>query len=243
MLAIPPFDAKQVKALQLFLDAPDRSTKSMSYAESAGFLFSIACAPELVKPAEWLPLIIDPDNAEATSLENMQAITVGLMSLYNEMTRQVQKVDVKLPLEISFLDDPMANLNSESSISQWARGFRSGYIWLEEMWTEYTPEAIKEEAEHQLLVLFFFSSQKGAVALYEEVNNKDVTFEKMAEDMQRLFPDAQHGVALLGNSIQQALAARDDPTRQPVVKSEKVGRNEPCPCGSGMKFKKCCGAA
>jgi uncharacterized protein len=23
----------------------------------------------------------------------------------------------------------------------------------------------------------------------------------------------------------------------------KVGRNEPCPCGSGMKFKKCCGAA
>ncbi|NJR42690.1 MAG: hypothetical protein HC767_08495 [Akkermansiaceae bacterium] len=23
---------------------------------------------------------------------------------------------------------------------------------------------------------------------------------------------------------------------------EKVGRNEPCPCGSGKKFKKCCGA-
>lgn len=26
-----------------------------------------------------------------------------------------------------------------------------------------------------------------------------------------------------------------------AVKSEKVGRNEPCPCGSGKKFKKCCG--
>jgi len=24
--------------------------------------------------------------------------------------------------------------------------------------------------------------------------------------------------------------------------SKKVGRNEPCPCGSGKKFKKCCGA-
>jgi uncharacterized protein YecA (UPF0149 family) len=23
----------------------------------------------------------------------------------------------------------------------------------------------------------------------------------------------------------------------------KVGRNDPCPCGSGKKFKKCCGAA
>lgn len=28
---------------------------------------------------------------------------------------------------------------------------------------------------------------------------------------------------------------------QPVVKPEKIGRNEPCPCGSGKKYKKCCG--
>jgi preprotein translocase subunit SecA len=26
-----------------------------------------------------------------------------------------------------------------------------------------------------------------------------------------------------------------------VVNENKVGRNEPCPCGSGKKFKKCCG--
>ena len=30
---------------------------------------------------------------------------------------------------------------------------------------------------------------------------------------------------------------------QPIVKKEKkVGRNDPCPCGSGKKYKKCCGA-
>lgn len=29
---------------------------------------------------------------------------------------------------------------------------------------------------------------------------------------------------------------------QQVVKSEKIGRNDPCPCGSGRKYKKCCGA-
>lgn len=27
-----------------------------------------------------------------------------------------------------------------------------------------------------------------------------------------------------------------------VVKGKKVGRNDPCPCGSGKKYKKCCGA-
>ena len=38
----------------------------------------------------------------------------------------------------------------------------------------------------------------------------------------------------------------DDGTlkKKPVVKkaSEKIGRNDPCPCGSGKKYKKCCGA-
>jgi len=28
---------------------------------------------------------------------------------------------------------------------------------------------------------------------------------------------------------------------QTVVKGEKIGRNDPCPCGSGKKYKKCCG--
>ena len=28
---------------------------------------------------------------------------------------------------------------------------------------------------------------------------------------------------------------------QPSVRKKKVGRNEPCPCGSGKKYKKCCG--
>jgi preprotein translocase subunit SecA len=31
-------------------------------------------------------------------------------------------------------------------------------------------------------------------------------------------------------------------TVQQVVRGDKVGRNDPCPCGSGKKYKKCCGA-
>ena len=36
--------------------------------------------------------------------------------------------------------------------------------------------------------------------------------------------------------------AGDAGTVQQVVRGEKVGRNDPCPCGSGKKYKKCCGA-
>jgi preprotein translocase subunit SecA len=32
------------------------------------------------------------------------------------------------------------------------------------------------------------------------------------------------------------------PVNKPTVRDEdKVGRNDPCPCGSGKKYKKCCG--
>ena len=34
----------------------------------------------------------------------------------------------------------------------------------------------------------------------------------------------------------------DTPKRKPVVKKEqKIGRNDPCSCGSGKKYKNCCG--
>ena len=32
-------------------------------------------------------------------------------------------------------------------------------------------------------------------------------------------------------------------TNTPVRNENKVGRNDPCPCGSGKKYKKCCGAS
>ena len=246
MITVPPFDSKQAKSLHSFLDAPERSPDSMGYAAAAGFLFAVACAPELVQPAQWLPVIIDPDNAADTSLENKKAVTGGLMSLYNEATRQVQQGDTKLPPDVSFLDDVLSNLEAEASINQWAAGFRQGYFWLEQMWSGYVPEEISEEFGYQLTVLCFFSNQEIAKSLFEDVKNEEVTLQSMAENMQRLFPDAMRGVAILGNSIHEALASRAEPGQQgqqhqQTVRSEKVGRNDPCPCGSGKKFKKCCG--
>ncbi len=52
-------------------------------------------------------------------------------------------------------------------------------------------------------------------------------------------------------AARRALAATRGPDASPGYprhdraeprRSAKVGRNEPCPCGSGRKFKKCCGA-
>ena len=56
--------------------------------------------------------------------------------------------------------------------------------------------------------------------------------------------DAATGMGFSGPPARES--GRDDGSargkKQPVVVGEKVGRNEPCPCGSGKKYKKCHGA-
>ena len=41
--------------------------------------------------------------------------------------------------------------------------------------------------------------------------------------------------------VKVAKETSDNQGNEPVVKKQKVGRNDPCPCGSGKKYKKCCG--
>ena len=48
----------------------------------------------------------------------------------------------------------------------------------------------------------------------------------------------------MGEETATAVAVEDPPDMQPVIKDEheKLGRNDPCWCGSGKKFKRCHGA-
>ncbi len=54
--------------------------------------------------------------------------------------------------------------------------------------------------------------------------------------------------ARVGNVIEREQVAEpvttnhEDTIKKPVVKEDKIGRNDLCPCGSGKKYKKCCGA-
>jgi hypothetical protein len=40
---------------------------------------------------------------------------------------------------------------------------------------------------------------------------------------------------------EKRLDIKKDFNRERIAVSSKVGRNDPCPCGSGLKYKKCCG--
>jgi len=64
------------------------------------------------------------------------------------------------------------------------------------------------------------------------------------DDVSLLGGGAPAGSARAGplDEAPQAMPARDRGAPAPVHRSErKIGRNDPCPCGSGKKYKKCCG--
>jgi len=54
---------------------------------------------------------------------------------------------------------------------------------------------------------------------------------------------AQNITINVSQVVEKTLESTQAAKPQPHVpqQSKKVGRNEPCPCGSGQKYKKCCG--
>lgn len=74
-------------------------------------------------------------------------------------------------------------------------------------------------------------------------------FEDLIQSIQEDTVKFLYHIQIKDNMIQREQVAKPISTnvdaeekKQPVVKGKKVGRNDPCPCGSGKKYKKCCGA-
>ncbi len=81
-------------------------------------------------------------------------------------------------------------------------------------------------------------------SLYRKIETLAGGLSEGEADLIRLALDER--LALGGFSpvfYQDAAAPADETPAPPAAPPVKAGRNDPCPCGSGKKFKKCCGAA
>ena len=65
---------------------------------------------------------------------------------------------------------------------------------------------------------------------------EDSSIEDFTRDIRRKKERELEQVRMAGGGDGSAATVKQ------VIKGEKVGRNDPCPCGSGKKYKKCCGA-
>ena len=91
-------------------------------------------------------------------------------------------------------------------------------------------------------------AQRDPVAMYR-IQGADI-FDQMVDDIKEDTvrqilsvmprPQAMERVQV-AKPTSEGYASGQPIVRKPVVKAVKVGRNDPCPCGSGKKYKKCCG--
>ena len=227
-------------ALRAFLEHPARPAGTLRYHELQGFLFTVVSAPELVRPSEWLPIIFAGEEAGFTSPDEAQGILGQIMALYNTTNAAVLDPPTLLPADCPLQDDVLANFADDAPIAQWSHGFLRGHQWLEELW-EDLPEEVAEELDATLMALGFFSSRQMAEDFHAEDTSGEQSFEAMAETIHRVVPRAVAQYAHMGRSIATVLVEPDADTPVPT-RDTKVGRNDPCPCGSGKKYKKCCGA-
>ena len=214
---------------------------AMTYEETAGFLFAIVACPELVMPSQWTDIV--QGDAEFDDVAEAEAVMHARMALMNWVSDCIWQEEPAIPEDCRPGPDPIEVLETDNPFSRWSCGFTTGHQWLEEPWSE----AIAEDSEEgsalgsALVVLTFFSGRELAEVIVAEAGSEVGSVDEAAELFHPMIEAAIHDYAAIGLEYRRTPASPSPQRRREPARSQKVGRNQPCPCGSGKKYKKCCG--
>ncbi|HMB72730.1 MAG TPA: YecA family protein [Gammaproteobacteria bacterium] len=205
--------AREVKALSAFLNHSDRPEDTLSFHELQGVLFAVCCAPELIPPSEWLPLISNEKDMSYADLDEAQHILGLVMNLYNQINTAVIERSDTMPQNCVFLADTEANFDDQAPVSQWSRGFILGHNWLGDLWNDCVPDEESEmsaELGACMMTLSFFCSRSISEAFYFEADDNErpmeqEPFEKFAHTVREIFPSALASYANIGRTIDEVL--------------------------------------
>jgi len=216
-----PLDTPDLAALEAYLESERAPEGCMRLSGLDGYLAAIAIGPELVMPSEWLPVIWGDDQPVFDSGDEMQAVLDGIMSRYNQILRTVE--------DGSFAPILLYDTDEMPLPFDWAEGFMTGIGLRVKAWEPLLHS--KTEIALMLPILGLCSDEDGEPVLPLD-----------QEERERLIDEAPERLPQCVRSIAAYWRARrgDAPTVPPRAR-RKIGRNDPCPCGSGKKFKLCCG--
>lgn len=193
----------------------------------------------MVAPSEWVSVVWG-DEPEFDSMDEANAVLADLMAFYNDINAKVLERRPRLPADCLLALDRMANLEPGSPVSEWSRGFHIGHEWLAETWDEFLPEGVEPELDEEvasvLMTFTFFSSRELAEAYHADASKG--TLAEVAVVVSRFFERAMESYAIIGRGVGEDVAR----AMASMPRLAVAGRNDSCPCGSGRKYKKCCGA-
>jgi uncharacterized protein len=205
---------------------------AMLLEELDGFIAGLLVCPDLIKPGEWLPLVWGSENGDEpafSSLDHLNRVLGLVMDHYNDVARTlIERPDRYGPL---FAVDKRNN----------------DILW--ELWVTGFEKAVKlRPAAWQRLLI---ADRETALAMsglltLADVDRRDARFStEQLEALSAAAPDkigpwvvALNRWRLANHTPASNLNTPPSPFSAPPT---NVGRTDPCPCGSGKKYKKCCG--
>jgi uncharacterized protein len=198
-----------------------------------GLFCALIASPRTVMPNEYLPAIFGSEQSAFASVDDANA-TIGLLMRYwNSIIADLKHESIHLPF---VFEDPHGGLVGR----EWAQGFLAGTRLARDGWKEL----FDSDREGDLFMIPLLAGEVDPTWPKEPITPdfEEQVLHSISVGFLRSyrhFADARRRAAMA--SYDRA-ASTPDMHSNPYVRPAKVGRNDPCPCGSGKKFKKCCAA-
>ncbi len=223
---LPP-QVPDLDFLEDFLLSDRVPEDAMSLSELDGFLAGIASGPVAVELHELLPIVWAGETPAFADDAEAKTVLRQIAALYDDILHQV--------CDGSYIPILWQDTDGSALPEGWAHAFIEGVGLRIEAWKRL----LESEEDGQALFPIF--------AFCDDENGKPVLPDLRRKERERLRGDA-HGV--IAEAVLEIarywgrVPVGDAPRRQePVHVAPMPGRNDPCVCGSGKKYKKCCGAA
>jgi uncharacterized protein len=204
---------------------------SMNLEQLDGFLAALVCGPDNVPPSEYLPqiwgdnIVLEDTLASKPIFEDFISL---LMRHWNAIVGTLQSGDVHLPLLLRG-EDGVAHAND------WANGFIRGMELRKADWAD-----LLDDDEHGGWIVPILAL---AHEHHPDPRMRPYSAPISEEQREKLIVGAAAGVTGIYRYF-QAQRLLEEPGRGGSTTFRrampKIGRNDPCPCGSGKKFKQCC---
>lgn len=238
------FTAKEKKNLKALLSRAVETEEAFNLEELHGFLTGLAVIPELIKPSEWLPVAFGEEMMEFENNEEATAMMGHVFMVYNRLNSEYHEAKPRFPFDINKL-----KRGDVVRIEDWTHGFYVALTLRNEYWSlgnrddEELTECEKEIST-SLAVILAIARPEHANEIFDRTKDKPDEKDNdmhLTASLFAMLPTAVDVITAYARSLRDA-GNVGEPFMSPRPDlSPKIGRNNPCPCGSGKKFKKCCG--
>ena len=223
------------RQLQKIYEAAPLANDAFSFQEFEGFIFGVVIAPEFIPPSSWLPVSLGETPPEFNSEKENSAFFEAVFARYNDLCDERSKGTLPLPSKMKKFTNSQFNQWAE-----WTLGFCTALELTPAVWGIDNDKKPKSKSAIPLREALDLIFMLGRIDMLTAQMDEELTVDEQIEFVEELvqaLPAAL--VVLLEYSDQYDQTVESEATLEHEP-SKKIGRNDPCPCGSGNKYKKCC---